>query len=135
MVTVLLLVTACSETEQPDATQENQNNQALTVFGRFPASYEGVLPCADCLGIYHEVNLHADGTYYFNSRYIGKDGSRYITGNWQLEDDGSVLVLQRTDNSDVYFAVQNQDTLEMLDKMGRPIPSSLNYQLQRFANE
>ena len=117
------------------AYQSPEENSPIAAFGKFPASYEGVLPCADCPGIHYEVNLSADHGFYLNLRYIDRDYSKYTTGHWQLSDNGTKLMLQSDDDAPVYFAIIGYDTLRLLDKNGRPIESTLNYELQRFAND
>ena len=52
-----------------------------------PATYTGVLPCADCAGIVHTLTLRPDGLYFLRQTYLGKPGSAFSqAGGWQLND-------------------------------------------------
>lgn len=112
-----------------------KKDSLAAIFGKFPASYEGVLPCADCPGIHYELKLTADHGFYLILRYIDRDHSKHTTGQWQFSDNNARLTLLSNDEAPVYFAVVDDSTLLMLDKKGQEIDSTLNYELQRFAND
>lgn len=69
--------------------------QALPArLGTLPATFEGVLPCADCPGIHYHLNLFADGAYYLRTVYQGKpDGTFYDIGSWLESSKGKTLEL------------------------------------------
>lgn len=115
--------------------QGAEKNRFLATFGTFPASYAGLLPCADCPGIHYVLNLATDHGFKLNLRYIDRENRVYTTGQWLLSDNGDRLTLQSTEKPPVYFTVVDYDTLRMLDTKGRKIESTLNYELQRFATD
>ena len=106
--------------------------------GTLPASFSGDLPCADCPGIRHIVELHPDNVFVYRMTYLGRgeDGKgRSIDdiGRWTISDDGRVLTLHGDREARALFAVTDGRALRKLDLEGREIESSLNYDLVRAA--
>lgn len=107
--------------------------------GTLPASFSGDLPCADCLGVRHIVELHADNVFVYRMTYLGRgeggEGASFDDiGRWVLSPDGATLTLRGGREAPVLFAIKDARTLRKLDLEGRPIVSSLNYDLVRTAN-
>lgn len=103
---------------------------------RDPAGfYSGVLPCADCPGLHYELALRPDRLFLLQVTYLDRPQSevnpRRVAGGWSLSADGAVLVLRSTDETAMLFAVGERGVLRLLDREGRVIESSLNYELQR----
>jgi heat shock protein HslJ/uncharacterized lipoprotein NlpE involved in copper resistance len=97
-----------------------------------PASYVGILPCADCAGIAHTLTLREDGLYRLRRTYLGKPGNPFSEiGHWRLDVDGRLLLRRGSDVS--LFVIDGAATLRQLDRAGRPIRSALNYSLRRTA--
>lgn len=103
-----------------------------------PASFSGVLPCADCPGLQYHIEFHDDGSYRMRMTYLergangaGKDVDD--VGAWQLVLDGQRVTLRSDHNTTTTFAIRNPDTLRLLDKSGAEIESKLNYDLRRAA--
>jgi surface antigen len=101
-----------------------------------PASFSGMLPCADCPGLQYHIEFHDDGSYRMRMTYLergangaGKDVDD--AGAWQLVLDGQRVTLRSDQNTTTTFAVRNPDTLRLLDKNGKEISSGLNYDLKR----
>jgi len=101
-----------------------------------PASFSGVLPCADCPGLQYHIEFHDDGSYRMRMTYMergangaGKDVDD--AGAWQLVLDGQRVTLRSEQNTTTTFAIRNPDTLRLLDKNGDEISSGLNYDLKR----
>jgi uncharacterized lipoprotein NlpE involved in copper resistance len=101
-----------------------------------PASFSGVLPCADCPGLQYHIEFHDDGSYRMRMTYLergangaGKDVDD--AGAWQLVLDGQRVTLRSDQNTTTTFAIRNPDTLRLLDKSGEEIESKLNYDLKR----
>ena len=103
------------------------------LFATLPATFLGVLPCADCPGIDHHLDLMPDGSYALRMRYLGRDEDRAFDdiGTWALSSDGITLALKGGREAPVYFSIEDGDTLRQLDLMGRPIESSLEHELRR----
>lgn len=91
-------------------------------------SWRGVLPCADCEGIETTLFLEKDGTWVMNQHYQGgkAPGSFATYGTWARTAEK--LVLTDTDGEKSYFRAKGEG-LEMLDREGNPIESTLNYTL------
>ena len=103
------------------------------LFATLPATFLGVLPCADCAGIEHHLDLMSDGSYALRMRYLGRDEERAFDdiGTWALSSDGITLALKGGREAPVFFSIEDGDTLRKLDLSGRPIESSLDYELRR----
>ncbi len=99
--------------------------------GELPASFEGDLPCADCEGIRHHLDLFADGSFFYRLSYLGRDGVFDDIGNYSIEGDGTTLTLHGGREAPVMFRIAGPATLRKLDLEGRTIESSLNYDLHR----
>jgi len=98
-----------------------------------PATFEGVLPCADCPGIRWHLNLMPDQTFYLRREYLERDGYFEDSGRWSLKMPERQLILAGHDGTNEHFAIQG-DALEMLDLEGNPIRSGLDYTLRRAAD-
>lgn len=101
-----------------------------------PASFSGVLPCADCPGMQYRVDLRDDGSYRMRTTYQerGANGSGKDVddaGAWQLVLDGTRVTLRSDANTTMTFAIRNPDTLRLLDKSGHEFKTKLNYDLKR----
>lgn len=93
-------------------------------------SWRGVLPCADCEGIETSLFLAKDGTWVMNERYQGvaREPSSFGSyGTWARAAEKLVLTDSKGEKS--YYRAKG-DKLEMLDREGNPIVSSLNYTLE-----
>lgn len=101
-----------------------------SALGALPASFRGDLPCADCPGIRHQLNLFPDKAFYLRITYLGRDLKPIDdVGRWDLS--GSTLTLHSGKEQPQRFAVKSSDLLQKLDLQGRPIKSALNYDLRR----
>ncbi len=97
-----------------------------------PASFVGIVPCADCAGIAQTLTLREDGLYRLRRTYMGRPGNPVSeVGHWRLDVDGRLLLRRGPELS--LFVIDNADTLRQLDRAGRPIRSALNYSLRRTA--
>ncbi|QKN83203.1 envelope stress response activation lipoprotein NlpE [Scandinavium goeteborgense] len=93
-------------------------------------SWRGILPCADCEGIETSLFLEKDGTWVMNERYQGvtREPSSFGSyGTWARTAEKLVLTDSKGEKS--YYRAKG-DKLEMLDREGHPIVSSLNYTLE-----
>jgi copper homeostasis protein (lipoprotein) len=105
-----------------------------TRLGALPATFAGVLPCADCEGIRQTLDLFTDGAFHWRSVYLGKPAGNAPDdlGRWTFASDGRTLLLHGGREAPVRFIVRDDDALRLLDLEGRPIESSLNYELRRL---
>jgi uncharacterized lipoprotein YbaY/heat shock protein HslJ/uncharacterized lipoprotein NlpE involved in copper resistance len=101
--------------------------------GTLPATFTGDLPCADCAGIRHQLELFPDTTFFLRMQYLGKGDSAKTDdiGMWALSTKRDTLVLFGNAGTPVKLAVRDANTLRKLSTQGTAIKSSLNYDLRR----
>ena len=101
--------------------------------GPLPASFSGVLPCADCVGLRHQLNLFPGGAFILALSYFrdGRDETFYEVGSYTLSADSSVLSLATHDPLGTRFSVQGPDALRLLDRDGQKMDSTLDHELRR----
>ena len=104
------------------------------LFAQLPASFAGILPCADCEGIEYQLDIMPDGSYALRMSHLGR-AARQVSddvGTWALASDGITLALKGGREAPVFFSIENPGTLRKLDLLGRPIESRLDYDLRRL---
>jgi copper homeostasis protein (lipoprotein) len=101
--------------------------------GSLPATFAGDLPCADCQGIRHQLELFPDQAFFLRMTYLGKgdDASFDDIGGWAVRSDRRTVVLHGGREAPLKFAIKDANTVRKLDLEGREIASSLNYDLKR----
>ena len=101
--------------------------------GSLPATFVGDLPCADCPGIRHQLELFPDQAFFLRMTYLGKgdDASFDDIGSWTIASDRRTLVLSGGREAPLKFAIKDANTLRQLDLEGREITTSLNDDLRR----
>jgi uncharacterized lipoprotein YbaY/uncharacterized lipoprotein NlpE involved in copper resistance len=98
-----------------------------------PATFAGVLPCADCAGVAHTLTLRADGLYRLRLTYLGKPGEPVaVVGRWTVDGSGHQVVLGRGEAAQRFTVIDGQ-TLRQLDRLGLPIRSAAKLELRRTA--
>jgi copper homeostasis protein (lipoprotein) len=109
--------------------------RAASALGTLPATFSGVLPCADCMGIHVQLNLLPEGAYVERTTYRrdGHDDSWYELGAWSLLSDGRTLLLTGGREGSAYWEVTATGALHKLDREGNRIDSNLPYELSRRA--
>lgn len=97
--------------------------------------YEGMLPCADCIGIKTEIKLNHDQTYVLKETYLSKTSyENTTTGNFYFDSNQpSILVLDQQANSRKFFVAENFIEARNLD--GTEITSILkpHYKLNKLS--
>lgn len=98
-----------------------------------PATFTGVLPCADCPGIQYTLNLMPDRTFFLRRVYQGRPGESRSDdiGRWVVGSDGRTLTLKGTGARPIYFAMPDRSTLRKLDENAQPLSSSASQDLRR----
>jgi copper homeostasis protein (lipoprotein) len=101
--------------------------------GELPATFSGQLPCADCEGIRRHLDLLPDQTFQLRLTYLGKPQEKSVDdiGRWRVGVDLRVLRLVGGRETSESFEILDTKTLRKLDKEGKPIQSTLNYELKR----
>ncbi|MDX3773539.1 META domain-containing protein [Chromatiaceae bacterium AAb-1] len=150
-----LLLSACahlqpSQIKQPEtvapadtpvkkepATVEVKNNDIAQsvatdmehIFIDSDMTFSGTLPCADCPGIFYHINLYRDGRFEVRQEYLERGQVSLVKGIWLLERRSLHLINQQQTLPAFHFTSNKQ--LSMLDLEGKPISTTLNYQLNR----
>lgn len=106
------------------------------------ATWQGVLPCADCDGIQTRLRLVADDQgrrYELQETYLSQDGGEVFEGQgiWNeetavLDDQPTVVYRLDIQGASRWFALQPDGALEMLDGQERPTADGLAHRLQRM---
>ncbi len=96
---------------------------------RLPATFSGDLPCADCAGIRHHLNLWPDQVFMLRRTWLGKDGVRDDIGRWSIDPERRALILWGGAEMPLQFEILNDQRLRLLDLAGKPIVSTLPYEL------
>lgn len=95
------------------------------------AYYSDTLPCASCEGIFTELSILDDSTYFLSEAYIGEQSQPFGSfGGYSRE--GDVLTLGPMYDSARRFRIL-EDRLMQLDKDGSEIVSGLDYSLKQSA--
>ena len=138
---VNLLLSAVSEAGKPHVPSTFTSEPLPGVV--LPATFAGVLPCADCLGIANTLTLQPDGSYRLRRTYLGKPAGSVLpvesmteTGRWTADHKGKRIALQNSADKIIqplYFSVLANDKLRQLDSQGQAIKTSANTDLGRTA--
>jgi uncharacterized lipoprotein YbaY/heat shock protein HslJ len=117
----------------PPEVEPSDRTEQVSTLGILPATFSGILPCADCAGIRYQINLLLDRAYMQRTTYLrdGHDASFYEIGTWSLSNDARTLTLDGGRKSVAQWEVRNGQTLRKLDTAGNPIHSDLPYELNR----
>ena len=99
---------------------------------RLPATFRGTLPCADCEGIRHHLDLWPAQYYHLRRDWLdGTDGTlrRDEIGRWYADPERSAIVLYGASDMPLFWQVTGPDTLRQMDMTGAPILSEQDYTL------
>ncbi|MBV1929947.1 MAG: META domain-containing protein [Gammaproteobacteria bacterium] len=96
---------------------------------RLPATFTGTLPCADCEGIAHHLDLWPNQSYHMRREWLGEDGEnrRDEVGRWFADPARNAIVLHGASEMPLHWEVKGPDRLRQLDMEGNPIASALDY--------
>jgi heat shock protein HslJ/uncharacterized lipoprotein NlpE involved in copper resistance len=100
---------------------------------RLPATFLGDLPCADCEGIRHHLDLWPDQVFHLRREWLGRDLVRADVGRWRVDPERQALVLQGGAEMPLQFGILGADRLRQLNLSGSPITSELPYELRSGA--
>lgn len=95
-----------------------------------PASFSGVLPCADCPGIQYHLDVWPDQGYVLRREYLDRDLVVDETGRWHVDPARNALVLRGSDGAMSEWRIDANEALHLLDREGQPFESRLNYTLE-----
>ena len=119
--------------------QLNTQNSEVDIHGAFvgvhglslPGTFTGTLPCADCEGILHHLDLWPDGTYHMRRTWLGGDDNnqRDEIGRWYADPGRQAIVLNGASEMPLQWQILGEDRLRQLAMDGTSIESTLNYEL------
>lgn len=98
---------------------------------RLPATFRGDVPCADCEGIRHHLDLWPDQVFHLRREWLGKEEAqvRGDMGRWRVDPARRALVLHGGAEMPLQFEILGPDRLRLLDLVGQPFESNLPYEL------
>jgi copper homeostasis protein (lipoprotein) len=85
----------------------------------WPGVYNGLIPCADCVGIKTSLALNKNNTYFLMTQNLGKSLREFTEkGKFTWSEDGATIILTSRDGSTTrqYFVGENM--LTQLDSAG-----------------
>ncbi|HMB56667.1 MAG TPA: META domain-containing protein [Arenimonas sp.] len=128
-----VLTTASKPTDAADnsVAAEAATNAEKPVW---PASFSGIVPCADCDGLKYDLNLFADGVYFLRATYMGKHAGENgfdDVGRWTKGEDGKTIRVRGGLASPLKFLLLDDGSLRLLDDSGAPPTLAANTRLQR----
>jgi len=137
VVLMLVGLTLASGCTQSSVKADNAANSAAAAGDaaliKSQTLYSGELPCADCAGMTYDVDFRDGNIFFLRTTYRGKASAtpQYQFGKWELAANQLTLTMLSSRGGRELFTVPNPVTLRKLDTAGKPIQSTLNYDLQR----
>ncbi len=113
--------TTSSESTLADSTFHDEHNAENSL--DWAATYEGVLPCADCEGIKTTVELKDDLSYHLREEYINKDLVNEQNGSFNWNAEGNTVTLNTKEGAYKFFVGEEQ--IKFLDQAGQEITGTL----------
>ncbi|MBP1688423.1 MAG: hypothetical protein H6Q33_4566 [Deltaproteobacteria bacterium] len=114
----------------PSASAKGQSAAPAAVSSlRLPATFKGTLPCADCEGIRYHLDLWPDSIFHLRQSYLGTPVVADDRGRWHKDPSRAIILLYGRRERPIQFEVKGPHTIRLLDQQGRPIQSSLPYEL------
>jgi len=108
--------------------QEPEVEQVSGAHGlSLPASFGGVLPCADCPGIRHHLDLWPEGGFALQREYLEQDRTDDVIGRWHVDPQRNALILSASEAPE--WQILGNGHLRLLGSDGQPIDSELPYEL------
>lgn len=104
-----------------DAGGEAADTGALSYGLALPASFVGQLPCADCEGVEHHLDLWPDQAFHLRRRWVGgsKDGTvQSDLGLWSALPESNAIRLWGLDDTPAIWRVKDERTLQQLNMDG-----------------
>lgn len=119
------------------ARQQGDAEPVLGAHGlRLPASFSGILPCADCSGVQHHLDLWPDQSYQLRREWLGREDPLVTgaIGRWSVAPDKGTLVLHsprgsQANDAPLQWQIKGPATLRALAADGSEIVSDLPYEL------
>jgi heat shock protein HslJ/uncharacterized lipoprotein NlpE involved in copper resistance len=113
LLSLIIIATGCNKTS-------DKSESSLKISGPF----SGVIPCADCEGIYYVLMLNTDSSYSKEMVYLGKDVTPFETkGQWSFADTNKINLKDKDRGTEQFQIVKGN--LIMLGGSGKRIEGPL----------
>lgn len=117
----------------PESAAPVNGAQVIGAHGlRLPATFRGTLPCADCEGIRHHLDLWPGQFYHMRREWLGRGEEplrRDEIGRWYADPVRGAIVLHGASEMPLFWQVKGPDRLRQMDMAGNPILSGLDLDL------
>ncbi|HSO83704.1 META domain-containing protein [Thiocapsa sp.] len=101
---------------------------------RLPATFRGTLPCADCPGVVHHLDLWPEQHYHMHREWLGGGDKasrrRDEVGRWYADPARGAIVLHGASEMPLFWQIKGADRLRQMDMQGNPIESDRDYDLR-----
>jgi len=140
---ILIFGFGISSCKSKGSSANNQTNNTATVTYAdnsknsldWVGTYTGIVPCANCSGIFTQITLKNDSAFSLQMKYVGKEDSTLnFEGTFQWNDAGSIITFNNFKEESIptsYLVGENK--LIQLDLKGNVITGdlALNYVLTK----
>ncbi|MEJ8606841.1 copper resistance protein NlpE [Riemerella anatipestifer] len=134
---VLALFSSCNKTEKV-AGQETVEKQKIDTLTSIPSEmYQGIIPCADCDGIFTTITLAPDQTFEKTDYYLGKDEYFTEEGSYTVDASTGIYALSfKSDNSTEYYQKEEGKLVLLNDKKEKNTGANAHtYELEQLSND
>ncbi|MHA3044792.1 copper resistance protein NlpE [Riemerella anatipestifer] len=131
---VLTLFSSCNKTEKV-AEQETVEKQKIDTLTSIPSEmYQGIIPCADCDGIFTTITLAPDQTFEKADYYLGKNEYFTEEGSYTVDASTGIYALSfKSDNSTEYYQKGEGKLVLLNDKKEKNTGN--DYELAQLSND
>jgi heat shock protein HslJ len=107
---VIILLVSCNAKETKEINLVVLTQQAI-------GTYDASLPCADCVSIEYQIEIHPDSTFTEHVTYLGReDGIYEVHGNWTLNKDSIITAKSALEGANLF--VRPDGTLQIIETNG-----------------
>lgn len=110
--------------ETPETTAEGGHHEHKSL--DWPGIYNGLTPCADCIGVKTTLALNKNGSYLLMTQFLGKSEREFVEkGKFAPGEKGNVLVLTPKNGATSQQYLVEKDALIQLDSNGNRVTGKL----------
>ena len=126
LMLLTLFLQGC-QSDQSDASSEG--HPIAQLIETLPASFTGTLPCSDCPGVKHQLNLMNDRWYLLRRDYLEQDQVDYQLGRWSISTNQQLQL--HSEHELLRFNAMDTSTLTLQDPQRPDNDSLIHYPLSR----
>ncbi|MCU7541727.1 copper resistance protein NlpE [Riemerella anatipestifer] len=134
---VLALFSSCNKTEKV-AEQETVEKQKIDTLTSIPSEmYQGIIPCADCEGIFTTITLAPDQTFDKADYYLGKNEYFIEEGSYTVDASTGIYALSSNNDKATQYYQREEGKLVLLnDKKEKNTGANAHtYELEQLSND